>query len=86
VGRRAECKKITGKPAPAAPTAPITPKPVLPEAPETKPAAEPKEKTKPVVDQEGTAVTAPMLGMIVSYEKMLGMRSARGRRWPKGMY
>jgi oxaloacetate decarboxylase alpha subunit/pyruvate carboxylase subunit B len=68
----------TAKPAPATPTTPITPKPVVPKAPETKPATEPKEKAKPSADAEGTALTAPMPGMIVSYEKDVGDAVSQG--------
>jgi biotin carboxyl carrier protein len=62
----------TAKPAPATPTARITPKPVVPKGPETKPAVEPKERAKSSTDGEGTALTAPMPGMIISYEKDVG--------------
>ena len=54
----------------AAPAAPTTAKPAAPAA--EAPAAAPAAEAKPAAAVEGTPVTAPMPGMIISYAKNVG--------------
>ena len=60
----------------AAPTAPspppAAPKRVAPKPPEPEPASRAPAPAQPGADTDGTAVEAPMPGMIISYEKNVG--------------
>jgi oxaloacetate decarboxylase alpha subunit/pyruvate carboxylase subunit B len=58
-------------PAPPAP-APAAVKPAAPKPAEPEPAAQPAASAQPSAEAEGTPVTAPMPGMIISYEKGVG--------------
>jgi len=61
--------------APAAAPAPAAPAPAAPAAPAAAPSA---PEPAPAADVEGTALTAPMPGMIVRYEKQVGDAISEG--------
>jgi oxaloacetate decarboxylase alpha subunit/pyruvate carboxylase subunit B len=54
------------------PAAPAAPKRVAPKPPEPEPAPQTSAPAQPSADTDGTAVEAPMPGMIISYEKNVG--------------
>ncbi|MFQ5771379.1 MAG: biotin/lipoyl-containing protein, partial [bacterium] len=57
---------------------PASPGPAVPKAPEPMSAPEPQKLAKASADVEGTPLTAPMPGMIVSYEKNAGDSVSQG--------
>jgi oxaloacetate decarboxylase alpha subunit/pyruvate carboxylase subunit B len=58
--------------APTAPPPPAAPKPAAPKPPEPEPAPQTPAPAQPEADTGGTAVEAPMPGMIISFEKNVG--------------
>jgi oxaloacetate decarboxylase alpha subunit/pyruvate carboxylase subunit B len=58
--------------APTAPPPPAAPKPAAPKPPEPEPAPQTPAPAQPGADTGGTAVEAPMPGMIISFEKNVG--------------
>jgi oxaloacetate decarboxylase alpha subunit/pyruvate carboxylase subunit B len=58
--------------APSAPPPPAAPKPAAPKPPEPEPAPQTPAPAQPEADTGGTAVEAPMPGMIISFEKNVG--------------